>query len=736
MKNLFSIILIVVLCNRISAQQEEYPKVGLVLSGGGAKGIAHIGVIKVLEELEIPVDIIGGCSMGSIIGGLYAMGYDVDFIEKLVTEQDWTFLLTDAAKRSNLNVVEKEESDKYLYSFSVDKFKVKLPSGLGAGQNISLLLSKLAIPVSDINDFSQLPRSFLCTSTNIVNGEEIVLTQGYLPDAIRASMAVPTIFTPVEIDNMLLVDGGLVNNFPVERVLEHGADIIIGINLGLKEYTKEELKNMATLLEQSMFFQNKVRNQFNRHLCNILITPSVYEDFNINSFNDVSILIDIGEQAAREHYDELKALSDSLKKIRAKKIIPPVERTDSIYIDNILFEGLNNVSQPFIEGKLKISTPGKFHVSDIEKGIERAYGTQFFEKINYRLTKNQNKGHTLIIRVEEHKNELLRLGARYDSQYKTQILANITLRNTFIKGSKLSLDIYLQDYWQIKAEYRINTGWKPSKDNFLLLKNKNIGLLPDLGMSIDIGELDWNYADSSEVTTFNSSQRLSIFASSNLSNSMYFETGACIDNISYSSIISNDNQNFNNQYLRLYSLYKIDSYNHNAYPTKGWHGIVLGEILHNTKGNTYRWMGILEKAIRLTEKTTLKPRVAAGMFYGDSISNYHKLYIGDGYSYAGTASGYLQFRGLQFYEQSGLAAGILGSRFQWNVLKDHFLLLDFNVGSTGKYIEDIFLLKEDIFLGAGISYGYDSVLGPLELGFSGTTNVDSWKFHINLGYYF
>ena len=742
MKHLLSFILFVSIGCNIFSQQSEYPKVGLVLSGGGAKGIAHIGIIKVLEELEIPVDIIGGCSMGAIIGGLYAIGYDVDFIEELTTGQDWTFLLTDAAKRSNLNVIEKEESDKYLYSFSLDKFKVQLPSGLGAGQNVSLMLSKLAIPVSDINDFRQLPRSFLCTSTNIVNGEEVVLSHGYLPDAIRASFAIPTLFTPVEINNMLLVDGGLVNNFPVERVLEQGADIIIGVNLGLKEYTKDELKNLATLLEQSMFFQNKVRNQFNRNLCDIIITPNVYEEFNVGSFSDVSKLIDIGEKAAREHYDELKALADTLKKLRTKKIIPPIEDIDSIYIDKIYFEGLNNVSQRFIEGKLRISTPGKFRIEDIEQGIERAYGTQFFEKINYRLTKSPNHGYILIMRVVERKSEVVRLGARYDSQYKTQILANITLRNQLIKGSKFTLDIYLGDFPRVKAEYRINTGWKPSKNNFFILKNKNIGLLPDLGFEVDIRERDYNEFDSTKVTSYKySSQRLGLFTSSNLSNSMYLEAGTSIDFTRYNSIFSIDKENLSNRYLRLYSFYKFDSYNTNAYSTKGWYGIIFGEAAHNIKGNVnegniYRWIVKMEKAIRISKDLTLKPRIAAGMAYGDSVSNDYKLYMGSGFSFGGTADGYFQFSGLQFYQLSGLSAGMAGLRFQFNMLKDHYLLLDLNAGSTSNYIEKVFLLEEEVFLGAGISYGYNSVLGPLEFGVSGTTYVNSWRLHINLGYSF
>ncbi|HQH40844.1 MAG TPA: patatin-like phospholipase family protein, partial [Bacteroidales bacterium] len=192
----------------LAQHPQSRPKIGLVLSGGAAKGLAHIGVLKVLEEAGIPIDMVAGTSMGSIVGGLYALGYSADSLEKIALSQNWASLLLDEISRNNYSNDEKDEFDKYMVSFPVKNLRPRLPGGLKTGQNISLFLNRLTLPAFNISDFSQLPRPFLCIAADIVTGEEVVLTKGNLAQALRASMAIPSVFTPVKIDNHLLVDGG------------------------------------------------------------------------------------------------------------------------------------------------------------------------------------------------------------------------------------------------------------------------------------------------------------------------------------------------------------------------------------------------------------------------------------------------------------------------------------------------------------------------------------------------
>ena len=721
----------------------EPPTIGLVLSGGGAKGIAHIGVIKVLEEAGIPIDYIGGTSMGSIVGGLYAIGYNIETIEAMAHAQDWEFLLTDKLRRPNLSVIEKEEYDKYLLSFPVEKFRVKLPSGLATGQNVALLLSHMAVPVSHINDFHNFHRPFICTATDIVTGEEVVLDHGYLPDAIRASMAIPTVFTPVEIDGRLLVDGGLVNNFPVERVIEMGADIIIGVNLGLKDYNKDELQNLATILEQSLFFQNKARNKFNRELCDYLITPKVNESYAATSFTDIDAMIKMGEDAARQILPQLIRLADSINQLRVPTEAFHLKQVDSIYISSVEYTGLNNVSRTFIEGKLKISPPCWVGVSELENGIERALGTQFFNNITYKLEKESLFASRLIIRVDEKTNDLFRLGARFDSQLKTQLLLNVTLRNKLIKGSKSILDIHLGSFPQIVFEYRLNTGWKPPRKE-TILKNGVWGLLPDVGFRFDSRRLEVSMFDSTDLTsTFNYSyQKMMLFASNNINNGLYAETGASIDFSNYRSLVSIRPETSRNEFGRVYALLKADTYNKRAYPNKGSLGIITGEMAWalnddaNINTAIYRWIVKYEKAIPITKELTLFPRINAGMAYGDSIPTEYTIFQGNGTTFKGTPDGYFQFNGLKYWEVSSNAAINLGLTFQYNILQNHFLTFEFTAGTYGRYIETAITNTSHYLTSMGLSYGYNSVIGPIEIGFFGSTQNDDWTTNVNIGFRF
>ena len=227
---------------------QDKPKIGLVLSGGGAKGLAHIGILKSLEEAGITPDYITGTSMGSIMGGLYAIGYSADEIKQIVLEADWDQLLSNKSSLDEVVFEEKDYYNRYINELNFSGFKLELPKGLIEGQKLSNLLSKLTRPVHNIEDFSQLPIPYACVAVDIETGLSVVLNKGSLARSMRASMAIPSVFTPVEIDDKLLVDGGIVRNFPVEENLEMGADYIIGVFVGNQPLKKEEIKLHVRLL--------------------------------------------------------------------------------------------------------------------------------------------------------------------------------------------------------------------------------------------------------------------------------------------------------------------------------------------------------------------------------------------------------------------------------------------------------------------------------------------------------
>ena len=419
--------------------QERAPRLGLVLSGGGAKGLAHIGVLKVLEEAGLKVDCIAGTSMGAIVGALYAIGYAPAELERITLEQNWRELFSDRISRRRIAIEEKEEDGRYVMSFPMRKFRAKLPSGLIAGQKLSALLSRLTLQVHHVEDFRQLPVPFVCLATDLETGEPVVLDHGFLPDALRASMSIPSIFTPVVLEGRLLVDGFLVRNLPAVDVRELGADIVIGVDVGAPLYGKQDLNTLFRITEQVVSFRGVENNELQRALCDILILPEL-ENFTSTDFEQVELLIASGERAARAMLPRLRALADSLARLGSRQDVSlkDLSVVDRLYLTELRFEGLENVSRQLLEARLQLKVPGWYTLREVVEGIERAYGTRFFERITYRLEPGA-EGSRLVVRVIEQNESQFRFGIHYDSDREAAILLNNTYRNVMLEGSRLLL---------------------------------------------------------------------------------------------------------------------------------------------------------------------------------------------------------------------------------------------------------------------------------------------------------
>ena len=289
-------------------------KVGVVLSGGGAKGVAHIGVLKVLEEAGIPIDYIAGTSMGAIVGGLYAVGYSAKSLDSMVRVQNWPFLLSDRVYRYNLPFSEKETNEKYLLSVPLTHGKgLSVPAGFVSGQNIYNLFSELTIGYHDSIPFRDLPIPFSCVAANMIDGKEVVMDSGILPLAMRASMAIPGAFAPVIIDSMILVDGGISNNFPVDVAKNMGAEITIGVDLstGLKD--AEGLNSIIGVVDQLTSFMGMQNYEKNRKAVDLYMNPGL-KGYTAASFTSEAIdsMIARGERVARANWDNIMKLKQQI----------------------------------------------------------------------------------------------------------------------------------------------------------------------------------------------------------------------------------------------------------------------------------------------------------------------------------------------------------------------------------------------------------------------------------------
>lgn len=419
--------------------QNKRPKIGLVLSGGGAKGIAHIGVLKALEEAGITPDYITGTSMGSIIGGLYAAGYTADQLEEIIKEIDWDLTLTNKLPLDKVTFEEKFYNGRYLLDFYVKDKKLILPEGVIEGQALIQQFCKLTLPVNGIEDFNDFPIPFACVATNIATGEPVVLNKGSLSNSLRASMAIPTIFTPVTIDDQLLVDGGLVRNMPVPEVQDMGAEFIIGVFVSSDFHPKEELTSAISILSQSAFITSVYDTRQQLGKCDILITPDLAA-YSTGSFHEAKGILEKGNEAGKEYLEVFKKLADSLNQLGPAKVFEPLERHPAI-VDNFTFsdiqiEGNEIVSDGFIEGKLNFESNKTVKIEQLQEKIDLLYGTQYFSKIGYEILDSPD-GNILKINIIERPREHFRFSYHYDTENKGGILANATFRNLILNNSRL-----------------------------------------------------------------------------------------------------------------------------------------------------------------------------------------------------------------------------------------------------------------------------------------------------------
>ena len=711
-----------VMAQMVGEAVPERPKIGIVLSGGGAKGLAHIGFLKVMEEAGIKPDFIGGTSMGSIIGGLYAIGYSADSLEKIARFIDWSFLLNDEVSRRNLTLEEKDDNDRFLLSFPLKEKKIQIPSGLVNGQNIENTLNMYCAPVFHIRDFNRFPIPFMAVATDIETGDEVIFKEGYLPEIMRASMAIPSIFEPVEIDGKLLVDGGLINNFPVKRVKEMGADIIIGVDVGFQYYKKEELNNIIRIVEQTVFFYGEEINRINKSLSDYLIIPELKE-FNASSFNAVDTIIARGEQAARKFLPRLKMLADSLMLsdpgFQVNQVAPQL---DSLLLNKIEIKGLNKVSEKLISGKLQLNESEKYSTSEIKTAVDQAFSSLFFDKVTWKLEELANGEIILHVNVVEAKGGLFRAGLHYDSNYKSAILLNTTFRNLLFNGSKLSGSIGLGENPYLNLMYFKNNGWKPGLGININYLNLDVFEYDELGNKIS----NLGYEESS----------VELYTQSIIRNSHAIGFGAQLEKVTLNPRIyptitiepgSEDCRNY-------FGFINMDTYDNAFFPKYGIKFYSELKVITRKEFDPVFFLhGRFSKATRINPKFTIITHAYGGLVDGDSIPYPYYFYTGGLNPLR--RNGLIPFVGLNFLERADKNALILRADFQVEIFRNFYVTLKGNAGNLTTNFNDLITL-DNLISGAGITFSYNSWIGPIEYTLMRSLNKAGLLSFFNIGYWF
>jgi len=715
--------------NNIYAQsginKSEKPKIALVLSGGGAKGFAHIGVLKVLEEEGIPIDIIVGTSIGSLVGGIYSLGYTAQYMEDICRAQDWQSLLLDELPRQYLSKSDRYLQQRYLFALHVNEIRnISLPKGVIKGQNVLNMLCGFTanVPI-DIN-FNELPISFACVATNLETGKEVILDKGFLPTALFASMAVPGIFQFPERDNMILIDGGVVNNFPVDVAKKMGADIIIGVDISDVYTSREQIRSMQNVFGQIISFMDQYKDSLNAGLCDLIIRPDV-SGYTMTSFNNTAVdtLILRGEKAAgnvRERLRQIKQQYNLQPALRSDKFVSP----DKWYITNFSLTGKFKIDAGFLLRSIDMDLPGYYSQNEINGIIDQLYGYGIFDKIYFNLYDNDT-GVTLNLNITEKSTVSQNIGFKVNTTDAAALMLNITRKN------------YGKSFGQVSASTELS-----ANPGINLVAESNRANFPVAGIELKGKYQNYNIFNNGvklyEADLFYSSASMYLYKRFLRQNSIGFGVkeefySGDIFGRSTTDIINYKKNNF---LTNIYGFLEIDNLDDYYFPRKGlelYSEYSLQRLFGESKSFSHIFLFRMRNVIPVTKKTAIILNVYNRTILSTDFPLFKGTIVG-GAPYSQYFDFHIPFIGLppvSLVDRFALS-GMTGLRLKLSKTNYASVLVNTLYQSN----DIINGADSKIIWGGGINYSVKTVFGPVDvlLGYSG--NAKAPTFSANFGYWF
>ena len=732
MKKLLLFVSLLIFTQISLGQENQRPKVGLVLSGGGAKGLAHIGVLKVIDSLGIKVDYIAGTSMGAIVGGLYASGYNAEQLDSIFSRIDVDALLQDYTPRESKSFYEKRNDEIYALTLPFNKFKLGLPSGLSKGLYNFNLISSLTQQVSHIRDFDELPIPFLCIATDAETGEKVVLDSGILAQNMIASGALPTLYSPVEMNGRLLIDGGVIDNYPVEELKARGLDIIIGVDVqdGLK--TREELKGVTSVLAQINNFSMIEKMEGKQKATDIYIKPDI-KGYTVVDFEKGNEIIAKGKEKALEFIKELAPYGNSNSK-NDKKIV----FQDSIYIKDIVFNKLDNYTRAYIVGKLKFKRNTKISNAQLQKGILNLNATQNFSAINYSFEKMQD-GDKLILQLKENDNNtFLKFGLHYDDLFKSGILLNYTKKRLIAKNDVASLDVILGDNIRYNFDYYIDNGfhWSFGFNSKLTTFNRNItsNIADDVVFNTTANAINVDFFDMS-----NQAYLQTIFAQKfSLGGGLEFK----VLKLESETLENTDPVFDSSDYLSVFGFVKYDSFDKKYFPRTGWNfnSEIRSYVYSSDYKNNFERFSVAKADFGVVQTVfknmTLKFQTEGGFAVGERSISYFDFILG-GYGFQ-QVNNIKPFFGYDFLSIAGDSYVKLLLTADYEIFKKHHLNFSANFANVGNKIFDTIdtWFVQPNYSGYSFGYGMETVIGPVEIKHSWSPETKDHHTWFSVGFWF
>jgi NTE family protein len=710
------------------------PKIGLVLSGGGAKGLAHIGVLKMIDEYGIKIDYIGGTSMGAVVGGLYAAGYTGIQIDSIFNVADYDAIIRDYTPRASKDYRERENNDRYAVSLPFNKFKVGVPISLSQGLYNYNLLTRLLHHVRHVRDFKKLPIPFVCVATDIETGEEVVLDHGFLSQAIVASGALPTLYAPVNIDGKYLIDGGILNNFPVQEVKNMGADLIIGVDVQYELKAKDELNEATKLLSQISNLQMIKKMEEKKSLVDIYIKPNI-NDFTVVSFEKGTEIVEKGIEATKELEEQLKKLSANYK---VKKTFVSKSVKDSLLITAIEINDLANYTDYYIQGKLRFKPGKKVSYSNLVRGIDFLNTTQNFSSLSYTLNQTEEGDALNLFLVENKTKTFLKFGLHFDGLFKSGVLVNVTKRKLLFKNDVFSADVVLGDNYRYFIDYNVDIGY-----------NLSVGVnakLYQFNRNVNTNFSQWDEFREQGINSINLSYR-------NFSHQLYFQTlfvqkfsakvGLEYDNLRFQSETFPDYTSLfdNGNYLSLFVNINFDSLDNKFFPKSGWSFTGDGQsYLASSEFDAIALRHSIFKAEAtyaqsLTKKLTFIFKNEGGFTIGERGIPLLNFFLG-GYGFK-QFNNFRHFYGYNFVGLTGNSYVMTELSLDYEIFKKNHINLSANFANVGN---DIFVndgwFKLPTYSGYAAGYGIETFLGPIEIKQSWSPETKESFTWFSVGFWF
>jgi NTE family protein len=694
-------------------------RVAVVLSGGSAKGFAHIGVLRVLEHAGIPIDLITGTSMGALIGGLYAVGYTPAGLERIVTTLDFKPIFQDAFDPRFLGLERRVVASRTLVSLPLHRGRPELPGGLIEGQRISDLLARLTWPAQTVRDFRQLRTPFTAVATDVENGQAVALDSGSLAAAMRASMSLPSVFQPVKIDGRLLVDGGVVRNLPAKEARERGATVVIcsDVSGGLAEAT--DVRSVIDVISQLVAFQMTASTAEQRRLCDIHIQPDT-KGLSSDSYDRGAEWIKRGENATRAALPKLLEIvaskNESLHGARSgyDKMVG-----DTVRVRRVEVRGLPGRGEHLARRMLHLRDGALVTPDTMEQAVQRVYATGLYGAVTYNLER-VDSGTIAVISPVPREDDYVGFGFRFDDQHLASLLFTETIHNRLRYGSTTLLELRLGE--QIRAAAHFVRG--STLDSRLLLGTG----VTYVRSPLDFFEGTRRVADA-RVQTWN----VTGFAGMPIGIGNIVGVQLKAERARAESFIAANDSSLNRSYGTVAGMFFRNKLDRPDFPTRGDALYAKSEWMVGRAAFSHHLFDA-QAALPLPGPLTLLTRATAGIARGgEHVPAHYRFYVGGPYAAAVLPEALIPAFGLRPQERSGYAVQRVEGAVRWDV-REHLFA---TVAADAARVEEKFEWKlDDAVKGVAASLGTLTVFGPIELTATWRRLADSPRLGLTVGYVF